>query len=290
MTSQRRSVTLSELLASIAVVALPLRLYAPVVREGSGRFSRIYLVALVSHCVEVEAFLWLVLTPVACSSLARWRGTCTTPASLSAVPASRLRGSALLGLGPCLAVLMPVVGWGVGYRLPGFLGLKEAFLLLVLACNGLVLIPLGLYLATASLIRRSGAFPRCAATVVLLVLAIPCSWSIEPASELGRRRLEYELGLARLARDCVGVVEARGRPGDQQVLRAYESGSAAIQRLRPSYVIVEHDRLRIELHGGFDHYGYRLTRDEKNGRWLLEWYTEGGPDQSLLAWPIGRNP
>jgi hypothetical protein len=289
MTSQRRSVT-SQILASIAVVALPLCLYAPVVREGSGRVSRIYLVALVSHCVEVEAFLWLVLTPVARSSLARWRGTCTTPAPLSAVPAAWLRGTALLRLGPCLAAVMPVVGWGAGYRLPGFLGLKEAFLLLVLACNGLVLIPLGLYLATASLIRRSGAFPRCAATVALLVLAIPCFWSIEPASELGRTRLEYELGLAHLASNCVGVVEARGRPGEQQMLRAYESGSAAIQRLRPSYVIVEHDRVRIELHGGFDHYGYRLTRDNKNGRWVLEWYTEGGPDQSLLAWPIGRNP
>ena len=83
-------------------------------------------------------------------------------------------------------------------------------------------------------------------------------------------------------------MELRGKPRAQQMLRAHESGSASIQRLRPSYVIVEHNRLRIELHGGFDHYGYRLTRDEKNGKSVLEWYTEGGPDQSLLAWPIGK--
>ena len=114
-------------------------------------------------------------------------------------------------------------------------------------------------------------------------VAIPCYWSIEPASEVGRRRREYDLDLARLARECVSVMESRGKPRAQQMLQAHESGSASIQRRRPSYVIVEHARLRIELHGGFDDDGYRLTRDEKNGKRVLEWYTEGGPDQSLLA-------
>jgi hypothetical protein len=28
---------------------------------------------------------------------------------------------------------------------------------------------------------------------------------------------------------------------------------------------------RIELHGGFDHYGYQLIKDEPNARWVLEW-------------------
>ena len=181
-----------QLLASIAVIALPLALYAPLLWEGSGRFSRMNLVALVSHCVELEALLWLVLTPVVWPKLARRRGTGSTPVPLSAFSAARLRDWTLLGLGPCLAVLMPIVGWGAGYRLPGFLGMKEALGLLVLTCNGLVLIPLGLYLTTASLLRRSGSFPRCAVTVALLVLAIPCYWSIEPASEVGRRRLEYD--------------------------------------------------------------------------------------------------
>lgn len=57
MTSRRRSLFLIQLLISIAVPALPLALYSPVIRDGAGRLSRRILLALVSHCVELEAFV-----------------------------------------------------------------------------------------------------------------------------------------------------------------------------------------------------------------------------------------
>jgi hypothetical protein len=206
-------------------------------------------------------------------------------------PLAPLWGRILLGLGPCLGVLMPAFGWGSGYRLPGFMGLEGILFLLVLPCNVLVLIPLGLCMVITSSLKRSEAFLRTVTTVVLLVLAIPCLRSIGPASELGRRHLEHELGLAQLARDCVRLVEARGSPGRQELLQADEVRSAAIRRLRPNYVVVEHQHVRIELHGGFEHYGYQLMEDEPNGRWVFEWYSvEDGKGRPLLTWPIGSDP
>ena len=40
------------------------------------------------------------------------------------------------------------------------------------------------------------------------------------------------------------------------------------------WMSVESNYLRIEFHGGFDHYGFHVR--EMDGEWILWWYTEGG--------------
>ena len=46
-----------------------------------------------------------------------------------------------------------------------------------------------------------------------------------------------------------------------------------ISEMNPSYVSVESNRMRIEFHGGFNHYGFKVLKDEN---WQLSWYTEHG--------------
>ena len=45
------------------------------------------------------------------------------------------------------------------------------------------------------------------------------------------------------------------------------------------YIWVQEHSLRMEFHGGFDHYGFKLARDpgtpDKN-QWILYYYTEDG--------------
>jgi len=55
-----------------------------------------------------------------------------------------------------------------------------------------------------------------------------------------------------------------------------------IHRMEPNYVGVDPERLRMEFHGGFDHYGFEI---HKRDEWELSWYTEHG-HHSILTAPI----
>ncbi len=55
-----------------------------------------------------------------------------------------------------------------------------------------------------------------------------------------------------------------------------------IQKMKPNYVAVDPQRLRMEFHGGFDHYGFEIR---KRNEWELTWYTEHG-HHPLLTAPI----
>ena len=196
-------IRLIQVAASVAILVLPFALYGPVLREGLGRLSSRVLVSLVSHCIELEAFFWLVLTPAVLSGLGRWHGS-------RAATLAPLSDRIALAVGPCLAVFLPIAGWGEGYRLPGFSVLEEAAFLLAF-CNVPLLLPLAYFWS-----KRSAPITRSVATVVLLLLAIPCIGSAEQAAKLGRRRLEHELDFARLARDCLRLVETHGKPEDRE--------------------------------------------------------------------------
>jgi hypothetical protein len=58
-------VTLTRLLVSIAVPALPMALYTTELRGSPERYPDIVLLigSLAAHCVELEAFVWLILAP-----------------------------------------------------------------------------------------------------------------------------------------------------------------------------------------------------------------------------------
>lgn len=55
-----------------------------------------------------------------------------------------------------------------------------------------------------------------------------------------------------------------------------------IHRMKPNYVGVDPERLRMEFHGGFDHYGFEVNRGDQ---WELSWYTEHG-HHPILTTPI----
>jgi hypothetical protein len=56
----------------------------------------------------------------------------------------------------------------------------------------------------------------------------------------------------------------------------------AIREIRPRYIVIHEHDLRIEMHGGFDHYGLHF-RQGASGNWDLWYYTESGPSIKLVA-------
>lgn len=84
-----------------------------------------------------------------------------------------------------------------------------------------------------------------------------------------------EIGLEKLARDCLALYNQMKEndwnwtdDGNEPFL------PPAIQRLRPTWVAKWPGKLHIELHGGFDHYGYQLQLDTQRRVWVLLWMTE----------------
>jgi hypothetical protein len=276
----RPRVTLLQALAAVAVLTPPLALYAARPLGGSRPLSGGDLITLLCLCVEVEALVWLVLIPAVHLSLGRWRRTFK-------VTPPPLWDRSARAWGPCIAVLLPVAGWSAGYRLPGALELKFGAFLLAVGNVPLLILLAVLWSRASTPLRRS------VTTVSLLLLTIPCIGSLDRAEELGRRRLEREVDIVGLARDCQRLVEAHDEPMRGEIVFAREVdrlGSAAIQRLRPRSVQIQSALVRIELHGGFEHYGYQLEKDKPNGRWVFEWYNVDGAGRQLLSWPIGTTP
>jgi hypothetical protein len=56
---------------------------------------------------------------------------------------------------------------------------------------------------------------------------------------------------------------------------------AVIRDIRPSHVIIYDREIRIEMHGGFDHYGFDF-RQASPPTWDLWYYTESGPSVKLI--------
>lgn len=110
------------------------------------------------------------------------------------------------------------------------------------------------------------------------------------AYKLGRQRFEAEIGLEDLAKEGIQLIQAykgKNAPHPREVVL---DDFPRIARLKPSWVSIsalEPGRLsaQMELHGGFDHYGYEVTNDEGRRVWVLEWYTEGF-HQELVTIPF----
>jgi hypothetical protein len=62
----------------------------------------------------------------------------------------------------------------------------------------------------------------------------------------------------------------------------------AIREIHPSYIVIHEYDLRIEMHGGMDHFGLHF-RQGSSGSWDLWYYTESGPAIKLVAdVPVAR--
>ena len=50
-----------------------------------------------------------------------------------------------------------------------------------------------------------------------------------------------------------------------------------LRSLAPKYITANSNSVRMEFHGGFDHYGFRVRQSETNAKlWTISWYTEQG--------------
>ena len=56
---------------------------------------------------------------------------------------------------------------------------------------------------------------------------------------------------------------------------------AVLRDIRPSHLIIYDREVRIEMHGGFDHYGFHF-RQGSPATWDLWYYTESGPSMKLI--------
>jgi hypothetical protein len=59
------------------------------------------------------------------------------------------------------------------------------------------------------------------------------------------------------------------------------SFSPTIQRLRPNKIYIDTSRVTLEFHGGMDHFGYQLIKEDNSNPWNLEWYTESSQEKLL---------
>jgi hypothetical protein len=289
-------VTLTQLLVSIAILTLPMALYATELQGFPGRRVNItlLLISLAAHCVELEAFFWLIVAPGIGRLLARGRTPGVVSGPEERVSKASWMSRVLLLFGPCYAVIVPLGGWGFGYR-GGYLGLIFGLVFVLLLLPSLALIPVGLLEMIVRLIKRSRYSSRPIASFVLLLLTLPCNFSFWTAFNVGWGQLESEIGLPQLGRECVSIFESPEVQCTGEVPKGLLQ-TVAKRRLRPTRVNVAAERyLTIELGGGFNHYGYYLKRDTSNQRWELlrsGGSTAFGPDmvEPLLTWPIGSEP
>jgi len=60
-----------------------------------------------------------------------------------------------------------------------------------------------------------------------------------------------------------------------------------LKDLDPSYIYVEPGQITIELHGGFDHYGFQVWQNQStSNQWILGHYTEQWQSNDFTFTPI----
>lgn len=242
------------------------------------------LIAAAAHCASVTVFAWIV---------AGWARTLLTRAlcgkggekvqpdgHFSAVE----RRNFLLAYSTFLAALAPFWGLAVGYRVyrGGHIGTIFLFLLLAIAP-----LPRAVRRAVSAGNRGWRQFGRSVARVSIMLMVLPCVAVFQPAFDFGRKRLEADIGISRLARDCETLYGDCTRTSTTGWVDIPSNAMPTIGRLKPTWVHVHQKGLRIELHGGHDHYGYVMIMNAENTMWNLVW-TDGGPgwDEVLYSWPV----
>jgi len=197
-------------------------------------------------------------------------------------------------LEPAGAALLSYARWAAGYRTASWLRAEgwAAFavfpLMFVMAP---VLVGFSVAPLTWLLKRNRPVHATCLLSLVLLELVL-CLW-IAPKYgrglfDRGRHRLEKEVGVRQLAKDCMSLY-VRPPAGIQSMYNTdFEQNPrvpATIRRLRPGYIMLMDDGIRIELHGGFDHYGYQCHHDKKSGKWIMVWFSEDARDEPVVSIP-----
>jgi len=174
-----------------------------------------------------------------------------------------------------------------GFRLPGWFFCKPAVVWAVYPLQFILLCLLAIQVISSPSWHRISAW--CLLLGVSLAL---CLGGYRVIERLGQSLVQWEVSPTELARDCRRLIEEEGKaatddstPSNSRPLTP-EKWPVSVRRMRPMYVMVEQDRIRLELHGGFEHYGYILARTAGQEAWALEWYDEGNMSKILVTLPV----
>lgn len=250
--------------------------------DWASRNGRIELgLIAASILIEFAALVWM--TPIFASRCwARLRGHAPDPSRVKHWWFNRATDWRLLLCGPVLTFICLFASWAEGNRLPGTngWGLLQG---LPMFCIPVLLVPVALGLGIQSR-WWTGRFPgQSVLTIALLLLALPSMKLIDPIYDLGHDALERSIGISRLMDESLDHVKSCK---EGYYTLAKPSYGPALRRLRPSHVNVNPHQLRIELHGGFDHFGYWLTKDEPNRQWVLSGSSRTRNSRDLLVRPF----
>lgn|SRR5688572_12276653 len=125
-----------------------------------------------------------------------------------------------------------------------------------------------------------------AVVIILAVLVAGVLILISPFMYLGLksssqiRALRSRTDYPQIANACVTLARSVTnhsliKPSDPRV-------PALLRSLSPRYLTADSNSVRLEFHGGFDHYGYRVEQSDTNAKqWSIFWYTE--KSQRLLS-------
>ena len=117
------------------------------------------------------------------------------------------------------------------------------------------------------------------AKVALIIVGVLVFIFISPFVYLGlkssvrMRALQSRTDYPQIASACVTLARSLTnhsliKPSDPRV-------PPLLRSLSPQYIAADSNSVRMEFHGGFDHYGYRVEQSDTNAKqWTISWYTE----------------
>lgn len=79
---------------------------------------------------------------------------------------------------------------------------------------------------------------------------------------------------AAIARAAVATIQQVGATGRLYQAEDLSALPKVISEMKPNSVFVDSRGMRIEFHGGFDHFGFEIR--EENGEWVMARYSEQG--------------
>jgi hypothetical protein len=199
--------------------------------------------------------------------------------------------------GPAFVLFFYHAGWAAGYRLEDWGRLEGVSvfrlfpLIAFLWCPSMLMLSGFLVVRTARGWKARSRKRNIGFIVASLLVMLTFTATItslfgfarrSKAFEKGREAVEMEIGLERLAKASLALYQQM--PETETIVT--DSGHdpslpPPIQRLIPTWVAKWPGKLHIELHGGFDHYGYELQLDAQRRVWVLLWVTENSEEEQL---------
>jgi hypothetical protein len=88
------------------------------------------------------------------------------------------------------------------------------------------------------------------------------------------REVQQRADLPQIASACV-TLAARFPGASELVKPSHPAVPPLLRSLSPRYIVVRTNHVRLEFHGGFEHFGYQVRQSVKDpSQWTLYYFTE----------------